>query len=189
MKHSIVYYCTYRMYSLQKPANDPAGGLANFENCTFVGGRNAASSTRLFELVANTTANLNFKDCIVSGRANKPTDASNVLFIAGTNTVTAQGCALTTDGLVALRVSNPFSRGVNATIPDETSYITANADLIGLVEDTNTDPSRPGFRPPNPDFMNVQNPAFATASSTGGPLGGAALFVGPPAKISDWASY
>jgi hypothetical protein len=188
MKDSIIYYITSHVIMVRKQTNDVADGLMSFENCTIVGGRSTNAGNHTIRLEPGTLLDVDFKDCIVAGKQNLPTAAANVISLAGDNICTMSGCGVTTAGQFSLRNTNPFSRGVNAVVPDASTYITEDPDFIGW-DTIQSDPARDGWLPVSPDFLNVQNPAFATASSTGGPLGGGAKFVGPPAAIHDWISY
>lgn len=159
-----------------------ADGLITITNSTLVPGRHHAGhyEKRPFNLDNNSQTDLHFENSILGGRKDQPLEESahNVIRVAGFNTVTADGCAFITDGPYSLRSTNPFSRGPNATLP--TNVVAQYAPDPDFLE--TADPADPGF-------LDVQNVAYATLNSTGGPLGGGADYIGDGSSVEDWSVY
>ena len=87
------------------------------------------------------------------------------------------------EGPYALRPSNTLARGTNATVPPQ-GDARWGLDPEFLVTDVNGGPNWPVA----PGFLDVQSTDYATRSSTGGPLGGGAEYVGA-SNVADWAVY
>lgn len=115
------------------------------------------------------TANIFLTDCIVAG--NGTTNVENTILHNGTGTLTLTGTAVVTAGPFALNTPTGGTGPVSGTP-------TTTADPQ-FVETANVASS---------SFFDVANNAYATASSTGGPLAGGADFVGGSA-VNEWSVY
>ncbi len=121
------------------------------------------------EIDAGATANIFLTDCIVAG--NGSGEVPNTLLHNGTGTLTLSGTALVTAGPFALTTPTGGTGPVSGT-----PTTTANPQFVETVNVASA------------SFYDVANPAYATASSTGGPLGGGADFVGG-SSVNDWSVY
>lgn len=187
--HSILYYITNNVVIIKKPSTDVADGLVTFDRCTVVGGK-ANNGSHTVRIEPSTKCDLLIKDSVMAGKLNASTGAANVISLAGETIATCSGAAVTTAGIFSLRATDPFSRSTFAVVPDKATYITADPQFTGydpMV--TNEDSFLPGFLPESADLLNVQNPAYRFASSTGGALGGGALYVGPDSQVGNWQLY
>jgi hypothetical protein len=186
MKHCILYYAGRYVIMVRKPVNDNASGLMTIEDSTLIGGRDINATVHTYRFEPGTEVDMVFRNCIVGGKKNLPSAAANVISLAGTNTCTLIGTAILTEGPFALRASNPFSRSLTSVV---IGTATTSADPMFMdVEPTAADPQRPNWLDPTPNYMNVQNTAYATADENGGPLGGGAEYVGA-SPVVDWAVY
>jgi len=186
MKNCIMYYFGRHSIMVRKPVNHSAEGLMTIEDSTLVGGR-TINTGHTFRLEPGTLLDVSIRDSIIGGQKGFPTAALNVFSLAGDNTLTLVGTAIMQEGPFALRNTNPFSLSATSQVIGEPTTI---ADPMFKDSDPiASDPHSATFLPPSPDFMNVQNPAYATANSEGGPLGGGAKYVGPPSSVNYWQLY
>lgn len=171
-----------------------AAGLITIEDSTLVGGRHHATAGKLhlFRFEPATVTNVLVRNTILGGKMNHSQPSTNadlsairsfnVISLAGTNNVTLEGSAVIAQGPYAFRVAaDGASLALSASA---NSVVTGNPiqlDPLFQVVDPN--------QSLNPGFLDVQHNGYATASATGGPLGGGADFIGGLTKVQDWAIY
>lgn len=155
-------------------------GTLLIDQCSFVGGRNNVSALHLYRIEAGLETDVVIQDSIIAGRANQPTNGTNVYSSASTGTLTLIGSAIVTEGIYALRSSAPFS--ISGTTLIGAASVTSDPDF------QTTNALTPGY-PRLDTILDVKSANYADKNSVGGPLAGAAHYVGPTAAISDWALY
>ncbi len=187
MTNSIMFYFGRHTIMVRKPVNHSAEGLMTIEDSTLVGGR-TINTGHSYRLEPGTLLDVVIKDSIIGGQNGFPSAGLNVFSLAGDNTVTLMGTAILQEGPFSLRntSNNPFSLSATSTV---VGTATTGADPMFMAADGTGDPHHWTFLPPSPDFMNVQNTAYATADSEGGPLGGGAEYVGSDSNVDCWHLY
>lgn len=127
--------------------------------------------------VSNTSTNVintNTLDTIIAGNG-MTTSTANVINLASVGTFSLGNTAVVTNGAFAL--SSP-----------PVTFTNASAVLNGTAA-TDQDPNFANTTDPFlPNFYAVQNPAYASLASDGGPLSGGSQFA-PLAAVHDWAIY
>ena len=176
LTNSIIFSVVRNLWYVGKPANDVASGTMHVENCTLVPARTTVNTSHAYRLEVGTQTNIDIRDSILCGKSSQPTNNYDVFSCPGINDVSLQGTAIVTTGIFALRAA-PFSLGTSATVSG--SYITDDPQFVDSSENDCL----------LPDFLDVQNPAYASANSIGGPLGGGADYVGVSSEVKAWEMY
>lgn len=198
----------YTLNTIIRVTGDAVGSIL-IENSTLVGGRHhpSAGKSHIFRFNPETNCDVTIRDSILGGKMDhalpppppeNPDDPAqvtaynnlndirgfNVFSYSGNNQIILDGVAMIGEGPYALRLTGDgsflgYSPGTGT--PPMIGTASTHADPLFVFVDQND--------PLNPDFLDVTSSAFATASSTGGPLGGGADFVGNPSGVSDWTIY
>jgi hypothetical protein len=119
---------------------------------------------------AAATASISLTDSIVAG--NGSAAANNSITHNGTGTLTLSGTALVTAGPNALATPPISGTGPVSGTPSTT----ADPQFVEIRDNNSA------------GLYDVANTAYATASSTSGPLGGGGDYVGA-ASVQDWSVY
>jgi hypothetical protein len=176
LTNSIIFSVVRNLWYVGKPTNDVSLGTMHVENCTLVPARSTVNTSHAYRFEVGTQTSIDISNSILAGKSSQPTNAYDVISFPGINAVTLAGSAVVTTGTFALR-SAPFSLGTSTTVTG--SFITDDPQFVDSAENDCLLPS----------FLDVQNPAYATANSEGGPLGGGADYVGLNAEVKDWEIF
>lgn len=160
-------------------ANNSQNTTVKFEQCTFF---DAANDQPTLTVVNNlgATANTNFVllDCIVAGAGDY------ILFLEESASLTITYSATVTAGPHSLDTAR-------AGLTDTANAIQGPAAGPGVTVANviHADPQFSSTDSTNPNYLVVTNTAYATASSTSGPLAGGSSYAPPGASVSDWSIY